>query len=299
MSDSHAEKSLRVNEYYQLPSRREIQKETRVDIPHFYGKENVQTYLDWEMKVEQLFVCHHVSEERKVPLAILSFQENAMYWWTTLERDRRLHKDPPIEYWNDLRGALGCRHIPSYYNRDLMDKLQRLQQKNMSVEEYRKKMELYMMKSSIREEKTTTIATFLSGLNLEIRDKEELLPYMDLNYLIHLCIKVEQQILRKGSSRKESSYSNSYPKKEYKKEMEDNISKDKTKETPKSLGKDMSTSQPYSRDIQCFKCLGRGHIASQCPNKRTMVLRGRDESSGGEEKEKSEGWGHIHERRNY
>jgi len=59
-----------------------------------------------EMKVEQLFVCHHVSEERKVPLATLCFQGNAMYWWTDLERERRLHKDPPIEYWNDLRGAL-------------------------------------------------------------------------------------------------------------------------------------------------------------------------------------------------
>ena len=69
------------------------------------------------------------------------------------------------------------------------------------------------------------------------------------------------------------SYSNSYPKKEYKREREDSLSKDKPKETPKSVGKDVSTSQPRSRDIQCFKCLGRGHITSQCPNRRTMVLR--------------------------
>jgi len=60
--------------------------------------------------------------------------------------------NPPIEYWNDLRGALRCRHIPSYYNRELMDKLQRLQQKNMIVEEYRQNIELYMMRTSIREE---------------------------------------------------------------------------------------------------------------------------------------------------
>jgi len=52
-----------------------------------------------------------------------------------------------------------------------MNKLQRLQQKNMSIEEYRQKMELYMMRASIREGKTTTIARFLSGLNLEIRIK--------------------------------------------------------------------------------------------------------------------------------
>ena len=126
------------------------------------------------MKIDQLFVCHHVSKERKVPLATLSFQGNAMYWWRTLERDKRLHKDPPIEYWNDLRGDLRHRHIPSYYNRELMNKFQRLQQKSMNVEEYRQKMELYMMRAFIREEETTTIGRFLSGLNFEIREKVEL-----------------------------------------------------------------------------------------------------------------------------
>jgi len=50
----------------------------------------------------------------------------------------------------------------------------------MSVEEYGQKMELYMMRASIRESEPTTIARFLSGLNLEIRDKVELLPYRDL-----------------------------------------------------------------------------------------------------------------------
>ena len=216
-NESYGEQSLQFNEYYQPPPRRvrkekkESPREVRVDLPHFHGKENVEIYLDWKMKVEQLFACHKVSEENKVPLATQSFQGNAMYWWTTLERDRRLHKNPPIEYWNDLRGALTRRHIPSYYNRELMDKLQRLQQKSMSVEEYRQKMELYMVRASIRESESTTIARFLSGLNLEIRDRVELLPYQDLNDLIQLCIKVDQQNLRKTSSHREGSYPSSYP----------------------------------------------------------------------------------------
>jgi len=104
--ESFGEESLRINEYCQPPPRRtrrerqekESTKEVRVDLPYFHGKENVETYLDWEMKVEQLFACNHVSEERKIPLATLSFQGNAIYWWTTLERERSLHKDPPIEY---------------------------------------------------------------------------------------------------------------------------------------------------------------------------------------------------------
>nr|KYP32558.1 hypothetical protein KK1_046734 [Cajanus cajan] len=170
------------------------------------------------MKVEQIFTCHQVGEERKVSLATLAFQGQAMYWWTTLVRERRLHNDPPIEYWNDLRSAMRRRHIPSYYSRELMDKLQRLQQENMSVEEYRKKMELYLMRAGIREEERLTIARFLSGLNFDIRDRVELLPYRDLDDLVQLCIRVEQQHLRKNSFKKDKTHSSSYVKKDYKRE---------------------------------------------------------------------------------
>jgi len=93
-------------------------------------------------------------------------------------------------HWNDLKSALRRRHIPSYYHGELMDKLHRLHQKNMSIEEYRQKMELYMMRVGIREE-NVTIARFLSGLSLETRDKIELLPYRDFHDLVQICIKVE------------------------------------------------------------------------------------------------------------
>nr|KYP31093.1 hypothetical protein KK1_049009 [Cajanus cajan] len=132
------------------------------------------------MKVEQLFSCHGVSEERKVSLATLSFKGHAMYWWTSLEKGKRINHEPPIKYWNELRNALRNRHIPPYYDRELMDKLQRLNQGSSGVEEYRQIMELLMMRAGIREEERTTISRFQSGLNLEIRDKVELLPDRDL-----------------------------------------------------------------------------------------------------------------------
>jgi len=54
-------------------------KEPKVEHPPFLGKETVDDYLDWEMKVEQLFECYQVHKERKVSLAKLSFQRAAMY----------------------------------------------------------------------------------------------------------------------------------------------------------------------------------------------------------------------------
>jgi len=134
-----------------------------VNFPRFYEKNYVDTYLDLEMKVEQLFECYQVSEERKVPLANLSIQIHAMHWWTALVRDRHLHNEQAITYWNDLKSALRHRHISSYYHKDLIDKLHRLSQKNMSLEEYRQRMELYMMRARIREEELITIARFMSG----------------------------------------------------------------------------------------------------------------------------------------
>jgi len=72
-----------------------------------------------------------------------------------------------------------------------------------------------MTREGIREENNNTICRFLSGLNVEIKDRVERLPYKDLNDLIQLCIKVEQQILRKKGNKKQSSCYVPYDKGEF------------------------------------------------------------------------------------
>nr|KYP37448.1 Transposon Ty3-I Gag-Pol polyprotein [Cajanus cajan] len=150
----------------------------------------------------------------------------------------------------------------------------------MSVEQYRQQMELYMMRAFIREDEATTVARFLSGLNLEIRDQVELLPYRDLNDLVQLCVRVEQQKLRKSLFKRDSSHSSSL-KKDHKREGKSlekkkvfEPSKDLAREKDKGNGKDTQHTSSRTSDIKCFKCLGRGHIASQCPTKKVMIMRG-------------------------
>jgi len=94
-----------------------------------------------------------------------------MTWWTTYTRDLRLHSFPQIRYWNDLRSILKKRYVSSYYDRELMQQLHGLTQRDMIVEQYKQKMELLML----REESRLTISRFPSGRNYEIRDKVELL----------------------------------------------------------------------------------------------------------------------------
>ncbi|KAL5162166.1 hypothetical protein HKD37_07G019325 [Glycine soja] len=261
-------------------------QEVNISLPYFHGKNNVEAYLDWEVKVEQLFSCHHISEERKVPLATLSFQGYALYWWTSLVRERRIHGDPPVDSYpwppmvvsffethlllevvsplslpspfcchlsykkqrNPLMKKILGLQAPMELTSELMDKLQRLRQGSMSVEEYRQQMELLLLRA-------TSIARFLSGLNMEVRDKVELFPYRNLDELVQLCIRVEQQLKRKPSSKSYDSHS--CPRKD---------------QAHGILG--AAPSKPKE---------DKGHIASQCPTKKTMIMRGQDIYSSQEE----------------
>jgi hypothetical protein len=48
----------------------------------------------------------------------------------------------------------------------------------------------------------------------------------------------------------------------------------KAKKDTHTDGKGKSESQsPRDRDIKCFECLGKGHIASQCPNRKVILTR--------------------------
>ena len=42
-------------------------------------------------------------------------------------------------------------------------------------------------------------------------------------------------------------------------------------------------SKNIDNNIKCFICLGRCHISSQCPTKKTMIMRGQDIYSSQEE----------------
>jgi len=73
-------------------------------------------------------------------------------------------------------------------------------------------MELLLLSVGLRDEERTSIARFLSRLNMEVRDKVELLPYRGLDDLVQLCIRVKQQLKRKPTLKYYGSHS--YPKKD-------------------------------------------------------------------------------------
>ncbi|KAH1088165.1 hypothetical protein GYH30_019278 [Glycine max] len=89
-------------------------------------------------------------------------------------------------------------------------------------------------------------------------------------------IRVEQKLKRKSTLKSYGSHS--YPKKDQglgilgaaPSKLEDDKGKTIEKQLPKA------SMQEKTSSIKCFKCLGRGHITSQCPTKKTMILRGQE-----------------------
>ena len=89
-------------------------------------------------------------------------------------------------------------------------------------------------------------------------------------------IRVEQQLKKKSTSKSYGSHS--YLKKDQGQGIlgvtlskpKDDKGKTIEKQAPKA------SMQEKTSSIKCFKCLGKGHITSQCPTTKTMIMRGQD-----------------------
>jgi len=157
------------------------------------------------MKIEHVFSCNDYTEEQKVKLATTEFSNYTLVWRNKNQREMMRKEGREIDTWIEMRKVMRKRYVPTSYNRTMRQKLQRLSQGSLTLEEYYKEMKITLMRANIEEETEDTMARFLSGLNLDIRDVVELHEYVELDDLLHKAIRVEQQLKRKSTARRNSS----------------------------------------------------------------------------------------------
>ena len=56
-------------------------------IPTFKGTYDSEVYLEWEMKVEQVFACYNYNEEKKIKLVSLEFEDE--WRWIRMRSELR------------------------------------------------------------------------------------------------------------------------------------------------------------------------------------------------------------------
>ncbi|XP_058005436.1 uncharacterized protein LOC131181399 [Hevea brasiliensis] len=249
-----------------LPRRPHGQRDNiKMKIPTFRVTSSPEEYLEWVQRVDKIFEYQEYSEAKKCKLIVVEFVDYTNLWW----ENERL-KDV----------GMG---LMMYTISELYIKLQSLCQGGMCVEDYVKEFEMLMLKCDVREPQEQTIVYFLGGLNYEIANTVELQPYVFLQDVIKLAIKVERQRMKggyKGTTTKtftkpsNTSIPLTSDKGGAKKHDKGESSAKATVGVSMGKEKEVDPAPPKrSKDIKCFKCLGHGHIALKCPNKRVMVLR--------------------------
>ena len=98
-----------------------------------------------------------------------------------------------------MKVVMRKRFIPYHYYRDLHSKLQGLIQGSKSVDEYYKEMNIAMIQENVEEDREATMARFLNSLNHDIANIVELHHCVEMEDLLHMAIKVECQLQRKGT----------------------------------------------------------------------------------------------------
>ncbi|XP_073153668.1 uncharacterized protein [Henckelia pumila] len=192
-----------------------------------------------------------------------------------------------------MKHVMRKRFVPNHYYRDMYRHLHTLKHGSRSVEDYYNEMETTMIRTNIEEDNEATIARFLCGLNREIQDKLELRHCFDLDEMVQTDMKVEQQLKRRGvgrvlaGGRSSTSWRPNVVKREDNKPVSKPKSDTKLEAPMQEENGTPEASNTRSRYIKCFRCQGVGQIASQCPNKKFMIINAcgdvESESDGGED----------------
>jgi hypothetical protein len=117
---------------------------------------DAKAYLDWEMTVDNKFSSHLIPKQHHVRQDTSEFKDFAIIWWNELSS---FHLQP--DTLDRLKAAMHERFVPPAYQRDLCKKLQRLDQRDMSVRDYYAKLQKGMIHAGVHEKTEDKICRFL------------------------------------------------------------------------------------------------------------------------------------------
>jgi hypothetical protein len=161
----------------------------KFSIPPFYGSYDAETYIDWEMMVEQKFSSHLVPERHRVRQATSELKDFAIIWWNELVNEHNASQT-----WTALKEEMHARFVPPSCRHDLRKKLQRFDQGDISVQEYYQKLQKGMLRCGVVEDQEDQIVKFYGGLRREIQDIVDYKEYHSIQRIFQLAMLAEKEL---------------------------------------------------------------------------------------------------------
>ncbi|RDX84304.1 hypothetical protein CR513_34662, partial [Mucuna pruriens] len=126
------EKSNQNNQRRQRNRRDDDLGGIKIEVPSFQGKSDPKAYLEWEMHVDQIFLGQNYSKGQKVKIATLEFTDYAFVCWDQVQKEIARYEERLVRTWEETKAITRRRFVPSYFHRELNNKLQCLSQGSRS-----------------------------------------------------------------------------------------------------------------------------------------------------------------------
>ncbi|TVU13325.1 hypothetical protein EJB05_40374, partial [Eragrostis curvula] len=133
--------------------------------PSYNGESfNARAYIDWELKVENIFDEHDLTEKEKIYIASNVLNENALDEWKHICRRKKVPQS-----WQDFKLHFRYAFISEYHVDKLLARLDHLKQGNRTVKEYYHEFKICIIFGGLDGSQEDVMNRFMRGLNSEIR----------------------------------------------------------------------------------------------------------------------------------
>ena len=101
-------------------------------------------------------------------LAAATFSNYALVWWKKNQREMKREEWREIDTWTKMRRVMRKRYVPTSYSRTMRQKLQRLSQGSLTIEEHYKEMKMALARANIEDDTKAVRDGFTKKLFLSL-----------------------------------------------------------------------------------------------------------------------------------
>ncbi|KAL5184696.1 hypothetical protein HKD37_17G048360 [Glycine soja] len=117
---------------------------------------------------DHAFSYNDYPKEQKVKLAAATFSDYVLVWWKKNQREMKREEGREIDTWTEMRRVMRKRYVPTSYNRTMRQKIQRLSQGSLIVED--KEMEMALVRANIEEDTKAVHDGFTNKISFQHHD---------------------------------------------------------------------------------------------------------------------------------